>query len=547
MKIKSVQLKNFKRFTDLRIENIPEETKLVLLIGTNGSGKSSVFDGFRYSTFVANSSTKNDGLLIKPETIKEYYRKQVDEPTECTINLYHNKEIHRLEQYQLESLNPDAFDLRKKFIGRSSSRIIPKIINQADLAEINKDADAPALYIDNDTRFINDVFSYIQQINKALREPAFRGESANTFEIFQEFIAPLNSSLSTIFGDDTALSLKIVEFEDVSPSKPAKLIFQKGNSKINYDLLSHGEKQVIILLLNFIVRKKQYEDAIIYIDEMDCHLNTSLQETLLKEIVEKWIPDSSQLWTASHALGFIDYARKTDNAVILDFDSLNFDAPQTIVPQSKEVLDVYDLAIPKSILSQLFSDKKIVFCENKNDEYYNLMGIDKTLFVGVKDSRDVFLHIKNDKTKFSLRDRDFLSDSEIQMIQEKYPNHRILKYYDFENYLYHPDNIAELGLVNFDKDEYQAEILKQKQDKIHYILPKVESARKTYEEFKIDFKPESTDKIVDDFMSDEFERFYKFFDMKEQFNRSFLSPFNIKIKDLSSTQWFKEQIEKITQ
>jgi hypothetical protein len=118
--------------------------------------------------------------------------------------------------------------------------------------------------------------------------------------------------------------------------------------------------------------------------------------------------DSSQLWTASHALGFIDYARKTDNAVILDFDSLNFDVPQTIVPQSKEVLDVYDLAIPKSILSQLFSDKKIVFCENKNDEYYNLMGIDKTLFVGVKDSRDVFLHIKNDKTKFSLRDRDFL-------------------------------------------------------------------------------------------------------------------------------------------
>lgn len=547
MKIKSVQLKNFKRFTDLRIENIPEETKLVLLIGTNGSGKSSVFDGFRYSTFVANSSAKNDAYLLKPETTKEYYRKQVDVTTACTISLYHKEEIHKLEQHQLESINPDAFDLRKKFIGRSSSRIIPKIINQADLAEINKDADAPALYIDNDTRFINDVFSYIQQINKALREPAFRGESANTFEIFQEFIAPLNSSLSTIFGDDTALSLKIVEFEDVSPSKPAKLIFQKGNSKINYDLLSHGEKQVIILLLNFIVRKKQYEDAIIYIDEMDCHLNTSLQETLLKEIVEKWIPDSSQLWTASHALGFIDYARKTDNAVILDFDSLNFDAPQTIVPQSKEVLDVYDLAIPKSILSQLFSDKKIVFCENKNDEYYNLMGIDKTLFVGVKDSRDVFLHIKNDKTKFSLRDRDFLSDSEIQMIQEKYPNHRILKYYDFENYLYHPDNIAELGLVNFDKDEYQAEILKQKQDKIHYILPKVESARKTYEEFKIDFKPESTDKIVDDFMSDEFERFYKFFDMKEQFNRSFLSPFNIKIKDLSSTQWFKEQIEKITQ
>jgi hypothetical protein len=545
MKIKSVQLKNFKRFTDLRIENIPEETKLVLLIGTNGSGKSSVFDGFRYSTFVANSSAKNDAYLLKPETTKEYYRKQVDVTTACTISLYHKEEIHKLEQHQLESVNPDAFDLRKKFIGRSSSRIIPKIINQADLAEITMDADAPALYIDNDTRFINDVFSYIQQINKALREPAFRGESANTFEIFQEFIAPLNSSLSTIFGDDTAISLKIVEFEDTSPSKPAKLIFQKGNSKINYDLLSHGEKQVIILLLNFIVRKKQYEDAIIYIDEMDCHLNTSLQETLLKEIVEKWIPDSSQLWTASHALGFIDYARKTDNAVILDFDSLNFDAPQTIVPQSKEVLDVYDLAIPKSILSQLFSDKKIVFCENKNDEYYNLMGIEKTLFVGVKDSRDVFLNAKNDNSKFTLRDRDFISDSEIERIQNKYPNHRILKYYDFENYLYHPENIAELALLGFDKEQYYEEIRLQKQTKIHYILPKVESARKTYEEFKIDFKPESTDKIVDDFMSDDFERFYKFFDMKEQFNRVYLAPFNLTTQRLASTNWFKSQIEQL--
>jgi hypothetical protein len=98
---------------------------------------------------------------------------------------------------------------------------------------------------------------------------------------------------------------------------------------------------------------------------MDCHLNTSLQETLLKEIVEKWIPDSSQLWTASHALGFIDYARKTDNAVILDFDSLNFDVPQTIVPQSKEVLDVYDLAILKAFYLNYLAIKKLFFVKIK--------------------------------------------------------------------------------------------------------------------------------------------------------------------------------------
>lgn len=44
MRITKVELKNFKRFTDLTLDGIPADTKLVLLIGANGSGKSSVFD-----------------------------------------------------------------------------------------------------------------------------------------------------------------------------------------------------------------------------------------------------------------------------------------------------------------------------------------------------------------------------------------------------------------------------------------------------------------------------------------------------------------------
>jgi len=52
MRITRLQLKNFKRFTDLTIESIPKEAKLVLLIGSNGSGKSSIFDAF-------NSLAKN--------------------------------------------------------------------------------------------------------------------------------------------------------------------------------------------------------------------------------------------------------------------------------------------------------------------------------------------------------------------------------------------------------------------------------------------------------------------------------------------------------
>ena len=37
MKIKKIEMNNFKRFTHLSVEGIPEATKLVVLVGPNGS------------------------------------------------------------------------------------------------------------------------------------------------------------------------------------------------------------------------------------------------------------------------------------------------------------------------------------------------------------------------------------------------------------------------------------------------------------------------------------------------------------------------------
>lgn len=50
MNVTRLRLENFKRFTDLTIDLSPfaGAPKLVLLIGANGSGKSSVFDAFEY-------------------------------------------------------------------------------------------------------------------------------------------------------------------------------------------------------------------------------------------------------------------------------------------------------------------------------------------------------------------------------------------------------------------------------------------------------------------------------------------------------------------
>jgi len=44
MKIKEIKINRFKRFTDLTISEIPETAKLVVLVGPNGSGKTSIFE-----------------------------------------------------------------------------------------------------------------------------------------------------------------------------------------------------------------------------------------------------------------------------------------------------------------------------------------------------------------------------------------------------------------------------------------------------------------------------------------------------------------------
>lgn len=48
MKIKSVELKKFKRFTHLIVKDIPGTVKLVVLVGPNGSGKTSFMEAMNH-------------------------------------------------------------------------------------------------------------------------------------------------------------------------------------------------------------------------------------------------------------------------------------------------------------------------------------------------------------------------------------------------------------------------------------------------------------------------------------------------------------------
>lgn len=540
MRITNLRIENFKRFTQLDIESIPASAKLVLLIGANGSGKSSVFDAF---DFLIKGSQKPHNR----EFSQEYYGKNGNAAPLVTVDFNGGGRLSK-QAWSSSILINDG--VPAKFFGRSSIRIVPRLSNQANPQAIADDSDSPKLYIENDARFVNDVSAYIQEINRAVRAPIFSGKTADTLQIFRDFIEPLNSSLLRILGGDEQTTIQIAEFEDSTPQSAAKLIFKKGHSKINYDLLSHGEKQIVILLLNFIVRQEQYKDSIIFIDEMDCHLNTALQSRLLREIVERWVPDDAQLWTATHALGFIEYAKQSEQAAILDFDMLDFDHAQTIRPSDKTRYEVFEIAVSKEFLDDIFQGNQVVFSENTDTPLYNNLALRGTLFFKAQDKLSVFQQAKN-LNKHGLIDRDYLSDEEVKEIRTVYPWLKILPYYSIENLLYHPDNLAEYfdaRDIPFDKSAYIQELTRVKNAERDYINFGLAKARDGYPFFKENehaqllkvFRNNAT-KILDLLRSDDFETFYSVFPAKD-YGTTIPVRQNLNKTELAKTNWFLQQV-----
>lgn len=154
--------------------------------------------------------------------------------------------------------------------------------------------------------------------------------------------------------------------------------------------------------------------------------------------------------------------------------------------------------------------------------------------------------IKADPNMMGLRDRDYLREDEIVSIQAKFPNLKILNYYAFENYIYHPDNIAEMGWDGYNRDAYIQEIITQKKARLLTIVGDIRVARQTYVEFKEGIKnDDNIQPIIQALESDDLEVFYPYYSIKSHYNKAYLQQFKFVIKDLVRTTWFKTRIEAI--
>ncbi len=550
MRITKIHLQNFKRFSSLLIQNIPENAKLVLLIGANGSGKSSVFDAFSLAT----GAIRRDFSMNKEYW--DYFKKDKTKELSIHVNFDNQADFSFLLKNE-KTFSSELALSDHSFYGRTSFRQVPRltrtVLGQVQGGDIEKDADRPRFWIDRDKRFEND----LERIMKTILEDFFRNKQSNE-EILNKFIKPINAALANIFGSEKGTKLELFEIIPPLDNNITQINFRKGNSEIHYNYLSAGEKEIINLLFNLISRTSLYQDTIYFLDEIDLHLNTRLQFSLLKEITENWIPENCQLWTASHSLGFIEYAKTSEYASIIDFDNLDFDQPHTLVPEPKNNPEIYEIAVGKEFLYSLFENMSIWFVENKDKNYYAFLDLPKTVFVSELNRNNVYHKVRNTQF-YGIVDRDFLTDDDRKQIHHFYPKLYVLEYYSIENYLYHPDNLAEYYQIqgkSFDKTEYIQALTLAKNEAKESFIPNLTLKRTEYPYFgepeydgkalQERFKNKGENEkqaisIAKSLNNQDFETYYPFLPMKK-YCTQIPQRQNIDPSSLAKTQWFKQKM-----
>ncbi|AEE51697.1 AAA family ATPase [Haliscomenobacter hydrossis] len=549
MRITKLELKNFKRFTDLRIEHIPPQAKLVLLIGSNGSGKSSVFDAFQYLNSIKDGKSR--------DVQSNYFRKNIDAITEALVFFDDGSKVGTNGK---ANFSTQSFHTSSPFYGRTSFRQLSRLTKTSlgNIGSIQSDFDRPDFFIDRDNRFEND----IDHITGNILKEVFQLQNPAQV-ISEKYINPINRALENIFGHANGTKLSLVEIIPPLEGKVAQVIFKKGTSTIHYDLLSAGEKEVFNVISNLMSRRDLFQETIYFFDEMDLHLNTKIQYNLLKEITENWIPEKSQLWTASHSLGFIEYAKHADQAIIIDFDDYDFDQPKVLTPEAKDNPDIYEIAVGKEFLSSLFRSMDVYFVENKDQDYYAVAGIDKAVFVAEKDRNSVFHKVRSGTFK-GIVDRDYLSDEDIELIKAQYPNLFVLPYYSIENLLYHPANLADYYKgknQSFDKGQYIDDLRTAKDEVVERLAYTLATKRLEYPYFgepeflakplqnRFKNKQENFDQaefIGSSLKSSNFEDFYKNLPMKS-YCTHLQQRQNIPKSDLAKTKWFHKTMSTLLQ
>lgn len=355
MKLASARIRDFKRFTDLTITDIPSAARLVVLVGPNGAGKTSLFEAFNYWVSIARQRYSFDPL---------YHAKTGAAPIEDWVKMLERIEL----TFHDANLNPRTRqqEVLKSFYLRSAYRheadfTIDQLIRADDML---LDSRHPDTLITREARVSDNYQRIVSSSIEALFDPSNKNIAAG--EIVERLVGRVRDGIARVFD-----GLKLD-----GPGRPMQggtFFFTKGTSTgYHYKNLSGGEKAAFDLLLDFIVKSEAFDSTIFCIDEPELHMHTKLQGKLLDELLLQ-LPENCQLWLSTHSIGMTRRAMelhrsKPNEIVFLDFGAFNFDTPSVMKPA---VIDrsfwKNMFAVALDDLSELVAPSEIVFCEGRRE------------------------------------------------------------------------------------------------------------------------------------------------------------------------------------
>ena len=367
MKIKQIELRNFKRFTRLIVENIPETAKLVVLVGPNGSGKTSFMEAlnhyYRYigynnigdyhylrKTGNFNKASDSNWYTEASKLVKiDFYDKNFDNQEKIKGHFYFRSAYRNEPDFKIDSMH-------KQKNPTESARLDSLIQNDQTVSA-------------NYQRLIAYTISGIFDS---------KNDAKSVASLREELTGKVGAAMERIFEDLKFSSLG-------EPLNNGNFYFTKGATEnFSYRNLSAGEKSAFDLILDMVVQSNYYPDAVYCIDEPETHMHTKLQGKVLRELFSL-IPGQSQLLLATHSIGMLQEAQEIEKenpgtVIFLDFGERDFDTEQVIRPTKigKAIMDkFYELAFGD--FAKLMLPKTIVFCEgNPNGE--KRKDFDKTIY-----------------------------------------------------------------------------------------------------------------------------------------------------------------------
>lgn len=469
MKIKEIRINKFKRFSNLYIKDIPESAKLIVLVGPNGCGKTSLFEAF-------NHWYKLEGFGSVGNY--DYYSKKTNDDIQQN-DWFSNRVKINFYNY--------VFDTREHVKGtfyfRSAYRNEPQFIT-SNL----KKQDDPTTRIDHETLMTTDATvssNYQRIISSTLSGVFYNTEKDKTVEqLRNELIGKIQFSLRNVFED-----LQLSSIGD--PLINGSFYFTKGiSTDFPYANLSAGEKSAFDLLLDLIIKSIYYKNTVFCIDEPESHMHTALQSKLFEELYSL-ISDNSQLWISTHSMGMLKKAKELEelnpgSVVFLDFENRDFDSEVIITP-SKIDSTMWNrfLELAFGDLSSLIAPSTIVFCEGNpqgrkykdfdaqiyhkifEKEYpdvcFTSVGSCTELENPDNTSMKIISKVLNNSTMIKVVDRDARTPEEVAELKHK--GIKVLSKRHIECYLLDDELIKLLCEKEGNSDKYE-EILEVKSQKM---------------------------------------------------------------------------------